>query len=96
MKVSNKVSLPGVKEYEQHTAYFEITEEDVKEGVLGGCTLLEKLVLFNTIVLYQSILYQYAIGYLKKEGLKKEKELILSSISPKLREKLKEVLNGIK
>jgi len=96
MKVSNKVSLPGQREFEQHTAYFELDESDVSEKVWEGCTLLDKMLLMNTLVVYQGLLYQYAIGFITKETKQKETKAIFGVLSKELRSKVKEALSGLK
>jgi len=94
MKISHKVSFPGGKEFEQYTAEFSLEDSDLKAEYVSNCNLLEKMFLFNTLVIYEGVLFQYSKGYFSEEEYKGQKARILSMLNPKLLEIFKGILRN--
>jgi hypothetical protein len=92
MKISHRVSFPGGREFEQHTAEFTLEDSDMKADVLKDCNLLEKMFLYNTITIYEGVLFQYTKGYFNEEEYKGQKARILSMLNPKLLAIFKDIL----
>lgn len=94
MKIGHKVSFPGGRDFEQHTAYFEITDEDIAKEAVGSLNLIEKMFVFNTVVLYEGILFQHTKGYITAEEFKAQKERIFGMLNEKLMASFKAMLKG--
>lgn len=92
MKVSHKVSFPGAREYEQHSAIFELTSEDIQHDALKECNLLEVMFVHNTLVVYEGLLFQYVKGYLGKDDLNAQTKRLFGMLTPKLEKVVKEIL----
>jgi len=94
MKVTHKVSFPGLQEFEQHTGYFEIDAQDVSAEILGKCNLLEKMFALNVLVLYEGLLFQLCEGFINKEEMGARRKRIFGLLSPKVEQIVKEVLKN--
>ena len=92
MRVSHKVSFPGGREYEQHSAVFELTSEDIQHDALKDCNLLEMMFVHNTLVVYEGLLFQYVKGYLGKDDLNAQTNRLFGMLTPKLEKVVKEIL----
>lgn len=92
MRVHHKVSFPGAQNYEQYAAEFEITTEDIPPEQLNGCNLLEKMFVFDTLVAYQGILFQYLKGYIDKNLLNDQSKRLFGMLTPKLEQIVKNIL----
>lgn len=97
MRILHRVSFPGGREYEQYSAEFELVTEDVSSEVLGELNLIEKMFVFDTLVAYQGILFQYLKGYIDKEMLDAQSERLFKMLTPKLDKAVRAMLteNGI-
>jgi len=84
MQVRHKISFQGMKDFEQHTAEFTIEECDAPAEVMEGCSLIEKMFIFNTLVLFEGLLFQYCEGYIEREDMEKRRKRIFGLLSPKL------------
>lgn len=93
MEVMHRISFPGEQSYEQHTAEFTISETDVKADVLKECNLLEKMFIFNTLVLFEGLLFQLAENFIDEKEMKKRKARIFGLLNPKLKDIIKEILS---
>lgn len=93
MQVMHRISFPGEQSYEQHTAEFTISETDVRADVLQTCNLLEKMFVFNTLVLFEGLLFQLAEGFIDEEQMKDRKKRVFGLLKPKLKSILKEILS---
>lgn len=92
MKIMHRVTFPGSREFEQHTAEFTLEDTDIKADLLKDCNLLEKMFLLNAMTIYEGVLFQYSKGYLSEEEYKGQKSRIISMLSPKLVEVFKNIL----
>jgi len=94
MRVMNRVSFPGSENYEQYTAEFELTSEDVSPELLQDCNLLESMFVFNTLVRYQGLLFQYSHGYIDKKTLDGQTKRLFSTLTAKLQGVVKTILKN--
>jgi len=98
MQVSHKVSFAGSQQFEQHSATFTLESADISPALLDGCNLIEQMFVFNTLVVFEGLLFQYTLGYLSKEDFKNMKSRVFGLLNPKLRKivdlLLKEVSDG--
>ena len=94
MKLSNKVSFPGERPYEQYSAEFTLEDSDIPKELIGSCNLLEKMFLFNVIVSLEGLLFQYAKGYFSKEEYVAQKDRLVSLLSPKLKGMMIQIMGG--
>jgi hypothetical protein len=88
----HRVSFPGTQNYEQYTAQFELDAEDVSPELLDGCNLLEQMFVFDTLVCYQGLLFQYTKGYIDKKDLDGQTKRLFSTLTDKLRGVVKNIL----
>ena len=84
MKMTQRVSFPGTRQFEQYTAEFTIEEEDVSPEVFGACNLLEKMFVLNILVSIEGLLFQYAKGFISREEYVDMKKRLYSLLTPKL------------
>jgi hypothetical protein len=92
MKLTQTVSFPGGRQFEQYSAEFTIEEQDIPKMLVGDCNLLEKMFLFNTIVSIEGLLFQFAKGYFSAEEYMAQKDRLISTLSSKLKSILGEIL----
>jgi hypothetical protein len=92
MRLTQRVSFPGGKPYEQYTVEFTIEDTDIPKELVGGCNLLERMFLFNTLVSIEGLLFQYAKGYFSAEDYTAQKDRLISTLSSKLKAVLGELL----
>jgi len=96
MKVSHKISFPGGREFEQHSAEFELSDSDIAPELLAGCNLAEKMFLFNVLVLLEGLLFQLCEGYIDGKEMKARRERIFGLLSDKLKGIVRSVLKNNK
>jgi len=94
MEVRHRISFSGGKEYEQHEGWFILSEADIPSGALNGCNLMEKMFVFNVLVLFEGLLFQYCEGYIDAAELKKRKERIFGLLSDKLTTVVKNLMRS--
>lgn len=94
MRVFHRVTFPGGNNYEQYAAEFELTTEDISGKLLDNCNLLEQMFVFDTIVCYQGLLFQYLKGYIDKKLLDGQSKRLFSMLTPKLEGMVKEILKS--
>lgn len=94
MEVRHRISFSGGKEYEQHEGWFILSEADIPSGALNGCNLMEKMFVFNVLVLFEGLLFQYCEGYIDATELKKRKERIFGLLSDKLTTVVKNLMKS--
>ena len=94
MEVRHRISFSGGKEYEQHEGWFILGDADIPSGALDGCNLMEKMVVFNVLVLFEGLLFQYCEGYIDKDDMKKRKDRIFGLLSDKLTEVVKNLMKS--
>lgn len=92
MKLMQRVSFPGPKEFEQYSAEFTLEDSDIPSKFYNGCNLLEKMYVFNVLVSLEGILFMYAKGYFDEKEYKAQKERFLSTLSPKLKAVVKNIV----
>lgn len=83
MLVSHKISFQIGEQFEQHTAIFTIEDKDIPNDSLDKLNLMEKMLVFNTFVVLEGLLYQYAEGYIDREALTARKKRLFSLLKPK-------------
>lgn len=96
MKVTHKISFPGGREFEQHSAEFELADSDVSPEILAGCNLAEKMFVFNVLVLFEGLLFQLCEGYIDGKEMKARRERIFGLLSDKLKKIVRSVLKNNK
>jgi len=94
MEVRHKVSFSIGKEFEQHTAEFVISSDDIKNNVFHDLNLLEKMFLLHSLVLIEGILFQLAEGYITDEEKKARILRVKSMLSDKVKTVLYSILGG--
>lgn len=94
MKVTHKISFPGEREFEQHSAEFELADSDIAPEVLVGCNLAEKMFLFNVLVLFEGLLFQLCEGYIDGKEYKARKNRIFGLLSDKLKGIIRSILKN--
>ena len=82
MQVSHKISFPGNRQFEQHTAMFTLSTEDVPADVMSSCSVVERMFILNMLVLYEGLLFQLSEGYISYDDFNKRKKRLFS-ILPK-------------
>lgn len=92
MRVMHRVSFPGTQNYEQYTAQFELDAADVSSELLDGCNLLEQMFVFDTLVCYQGLLFQYTKGYIDKKDLDGQTKRLFSTLTARLQGIVKNIL----
>lgn len=93
MQVTHKISFQGGKDFEQHTAEFTISDSDIRAGeAVDSCNLLERMFIFNTLVLFEGLLFQFSEGYLSREDLEKRRKRIFGLLNSKLQDVVKTLL----
>lgn len=92
MEVRHRISFSGGKEFEQHEGWFILSDADIPPGTLDGCNLMEKMFVFNVLVLFEGLLFQYCEGYIDAADLKKRKERIFGLLSDKLTKVVKSLM----
>lgn len=94
MKTEHIISFPGDKQFEQHSASFELDSADLDAAQVKTLNPLEKLRLMNTMCLINGLLFQLAEGYISKEDYEARKKRLLSILPKEIQVVLMEVLRG--
>jgi len=94
MKTEHIISFPGDKQFEQHSASFELDSADLDAAQVKALNPLEKLRLMNTMCLINGLLFQLAEGYISKEDYEARKKRLLSILPKEIQVVLMEVLRG--
>jgi hypothetical protein len=94
MKLTQKVSFPGVHQFEQYTAEFTIEESDIPAEMFNGANLLEKMFVFNALVAIEGLLFQYAKGFISREDYEQQRKRLYGLLAPKLQKMVLEILKA--
>lgn len=92
MRVTHRVSFQIGNQFEQHTAEFSLETEDVHNKAFDSLNLLEKMLVFQTLLLKESLLFQLADSYIDEVTEKKRWERVISGLAPNVKEAVKSVL----
>jgi hypothetical protein len=85
MEVKHKISFQVGREFEQHTAEFTLSAEDIKFDEFEGLNLVQRMFVLNALVLIEGLLFQEAEGYIDEEEFKKRRSRVVGFMSEKVK-----------
>jgi len=96
MQVTHKISFPGKQQFEQHTAVFSLSSEDVSAEEFKKISIGERMFVLNFLVLYEGLLFQFCEGYISVEAFKEKQKLLFKILPEHLKSLVNTLLSGKK